>query len=646
MGVRVRLSRVKFQGYKRLHDASCSVEGRIVAFVGPNEAGKSSVLEALRWLTADDGQPLPGHLQTRSTPPGPNSAVVRVEFDLDPEDLDALSDIRFDGNPVRFVLERTPGGETRTGTIPPLTREAVPLALASEKLTGVRGALQDHPERVGETALVDRTLELLIDASTADDTHELATFLADVSSRWRADTSEPGAGERPLPFVGDDELLAALAAAHEVATTNDPYSEARERLRIRAPQFLLFGEPDRVLQTEYNLADDAFRTTPPPALVNLLKVADTDVHQLWSLVAGGDLSVRETQLKRCNRRLKETLTPTWRQSRVTVELRISATVLQVLVDELEEDGATVAIAERSDGLKTFLALVSFLAVQDPKGPRPVLLIDEAETHLHYDAQADLVDVLLEHVDAVKVLYTTHSPGCLPFDLGTGIRLVAPDPTRRDVSVIRHDFWQTDEPGFAPLLFAMGAGAAAFSVCRAAVLAEGPSDMILAPTLIRLATGEPYLRYQVAPGLAGLPGDSVGSDVAARLAYLVDGDASGRKLRANLLNSGVDEIRICALPDPLTIEDLIEPDVYVRSVNAVLDRLGRSGEHISATDLDLSGGIIVALKAHFVARDGSVPTKVAVAEHLVGEPARIQLTERGQQILREMHALFTDVLAPV
>ena len=115
---------------------------------------------------------------------------------------------------------------------------------------------------------------------------------------------------------------------------------------------------------------------------------------------------------------------------------------------------------------------------------PVLLIDEADAHLHLNAQADLVSLLMKQNKAAQVLYTTHSPGCLPSDLGTGIRLVEREDS---TSSIESHFWTNKAPGFGSLLYAMGANAAAFSTCRRAVLAEGPSDMIMLPTLLRLAT---------------------------------------------------------------------------------------------------------------------------------------------------------------
>ncbi len=324
-------------------------------------------------------------------------------------------------------------------------------------------------------------------------------------------------------------------------------------------------------------------------------------------------------------------------------LNTNATILEVLIEELEEDGSTVAFQERGDGLRTFIALITFLALQ-PSDVPPVLLIDEAETHLHYDAQADLVDVLLHKIDAVKVLYTTHSPGCLPTDLGTAVRLVAPHPQRREVSELRNDFWHSHEPGFSSLLFAMGAGAAAFSACRRAVLAEGPTEMVLLPTLIRLATGEPTLTYQVAPGLSVLRHDEFGVNVAARLAYLVDGDESGREITKQLLANGVRKEVIVSLPTEETIEDLFDRSSYVNAINSLLTDSGYTGSPLTMHDLRADAPAGKAAKHWAAAHRVDLPSKTATANFLIQEPrARIKLTTAGRATLRALHRRFTKIL---
>ena len=77
--------------------------------------------------------------------------------------------------------------------------------------------------------------------------------------------------------------------------------------------------------------------------------------------------------------------------------------------------------ERSDGLRTYLALIAFLSSKDLSTP-PVLVFDEAESHLHWDAQADLINVLYDQNMASQIVYSTHSPGCLRMILGMGCEL--------------------------------------------------------------------------------------------------------------------------------------------------------------------------------------------------------------------------------
>jgi predicted ATP-dependent endonuclease of OLD family len=291
---------------------------------------------------------------------------------------------------------------------------------------------------------------------------------------------------------------------------------------------------------------------------------------------------------------------------------------------------------RSDGLRTFVALVAFLASGDHAVP-PVLLIDEAETHLHYDAQADLVSALLKSVKATQVFYSTHSPGCLPGDLGTGIRVLSRDPDHADASVIKNNFWEGDGPGFSPLLFAMGAGAAAFSMCRNAVLAEGASDMVLLPTLLRKATRLDDLDYQVAPGLANAHGSGIRvEEVAARVVYLIDGDAGGRTHATALKQVGVDPSRIFALPSGQAVEDLANRDDFVSAINSLLASMGQT-KKFSASLASEGTPIAKAFTDWAKSNRVQTPSKVEVAYALLR--ANVRPSQSGSRTLAGLHEKF-------
>ncbi|MGL5826114.1 MAG: ATP-dependent nuclease, partial [Nocardioides sp.] len=379
-----------------------------------------------------------------------------------------------------------------------------------------------------------------------------------------------------------------------------------------------------------------------PAVTRLLSFADISLDDMWSHIQTGDSTKRESALERGNDRLRALFDQAWNQSKVTVRFNVNGTVLEVLIKELHGDGDVTNISERSDGLKAFVALVAFLETGNHAVP-PILLIDEAETHLHYDAQADLVGVLLKSVETTQVFYTTHSPGCLPGDLGTGIRVVVREDGHADASVIKNNFWEGEGPGFSPLLFAMGAGAAAFSVCRNAVLAEGASDMVLLPTLIRAASGLDDLDYQVAPGLANAHGSGIRvEEVAAKVVYLVDGDAGGRRHADALEQAGVDPARISRLPRDHGVEDLIRPEDYISVVNNFLETIGHSKRFAQS---DVTAGTPIAkafadwAKRHHLQH----PSKVEVAYALL-RPSDRRLTQTGRMALAALHDKFTAALA--
>jgi predicted ATP-dependent endonuclease of OLD family len=326
-----------------------------------------------------------------------------------------------------------------------------------------------------------------------------------------------------------------------------------------------------------------------------------------------------------------------------VRLRIDAGVLQILIPLHATD--YVPISQRSDGLRQFIALRAFVAAQDALDP--VLLIDEAERHLHYDAQADLVEVLTEQIDAPKVIYSTHSAGCLPHDLGTGVRAIVPSQDS-DESVIENSFW-SEGLAFSPLLIGMGASALAFASARKAVIGEGISESILLPSLLREATGQTSLDYQVAPGLANASRDALGDlDLtAARVVYLVDGDSGGAKLKKRLCESDVPEKLILVLgadkhPD-LTLEDLVDANAFLVAVNAEL----RQWTEASMRPNDLRSPVRWnSVKAWCKAQSPSisVPSKRAIAQHLVNDRRDRPLVAREHRAtVKALHKVISKAL---
>ncbi|MEN0084969.1 MAG: AAA family ATPase [Leifsonia sp.] len=643
--------KVEFNGFKRLEATQCNLEGKVIAFIGPNESGKSTVLTALEWLTADPSRPLQLKEQTRRNRPAEDAMVVRAFYKLDKDDIQALQALKLDVDSMvnaktvtEFRYSRRTNGQAAIGVETTIARNKTPWRNAATRVEHVEDLLRDDDiQHLLEEAGVEPPIDIFEQAREHFDV-EASAWRAE-AFRERQDLVEAFRSfkedvvqidMRASKLTGLKKALEratdSIEAVASAATLEDPIVAFRRELSKRLPKFVLFDDTDRSLAESYNLADESVRNAPPSPLVNMLLVAGVSVDEVWSAVAGGDGAELRTLEKRMNQALLERLQPMWTQSKLTLELTINqGGLMEVNIDEIDDPASSITpLSERSEGLRAFIALVCFLIATNASTP-PVLMIDEAERNLHYDAQADLVRVLTRELNVHKVIYTTHSPGCLPLDLGTGIRVVARDPANFGASQLLNTFWTNEEPGFSHLLFAMGAQAAAFSAFRRAVLTEGVSEMMLLPTLLRNATGGSELDFQVAFGLSNMSVPRALSTVALITVFLVDGDASGDEKKKQLLEVGVPESHVHQLPAGYAVEDLVERAQYLSVVN---EFLAESERHVPAAALDSTKTVARAVddyaRAHLGLPDG-ISHKI-IAFRLAEKGENLKLSPLGRKVL--------------
>lgn len=631
----MRLINLEVQGYRRLLDVKVNLAGKVIAIVGPNEVGKTSLLDALERLDTEDAIP-PQDISRAAGQMDPEKIYLKAEYMLDEEDEKTFSDLDLTRKPVRISYGRRVGGGIPVISFePPPERsrtrfERVLKALKEPNLGSVRTTMISGPSSIDEDedsrSLDERLREALL--FIEDERCILGEEPSRKSNKIASQLAE----------IGRKDLGEQLRFAVQWRQLPDISEEIRERIIARIPRFLLFNDADRDLLGEYDIQGPV-AGNPPPALANVARLANLNLENLLMAIGRADHSSVVTMQDRANKQLANIFNRLWRQSTITLKLNIQGTVLRILIKE--NDDVVTNFDERSAGLRMFVALAAFVATRETATP-PVLLIDEAEVHLHYDAQADLINMLTTQKEAAQVIYTTHSPGCLPLDLGTGIRVIAPSEPGKAASEVRNAFWTDHNVGFSPLLLAMGAGAAAFAAARYAVLAEGPSEMILLPSLIRAATKLDYLPYQVAPGLSEAP-TSHYPDLdltAARVAFVVDGDGGGSKLRERLMNSGVPPEQI-AIVRGMTLEDTVDPKAYREAVHAEAVAVNR--KRLAKMPIDrFRFPRASSVETWYKDLGLLVPSKVAVANRLV-QYGKAQPSEEGGRVLRELHDQVMAIL---
>ena len=627
-----------------------NVDGKLVAIVGPNESGKTSFLEALTHFNHHEVLKSSGPKRelTRSRDIPTNQEVVKATFLIEDEELEELRDM-LGGEEIRWCeISKHAGEGTHYYTFKPrqprrslaMRQRVVRLLNGVSSRQRFTRLVENHPELdlVNEV----RSLASLLETNVETMSDEYQTRIVRVATRLENATDDEGP-----QYVKELAQLLRDLAQHEAEPR--PGRKAINYLSPRKPRFLLFSDDDRLLQSGYNIEE--VWQNPPGALRNLARVANLDLEALNNAIAANDDPAVAGLEEQANDRLDQRFYEAWSQARLTVRFRIEERVLKILIRE-ESEGELPAhftsIVERSDGLRQFVALTAFADSQST-AQTPVLLIDEVERHLHYNAQADLVQILAQQSIASKVIYTTHSIGCLPEDLGTGVRLVESQEPQSFTSRIENAFWTSDRPGFSPLLFGMGASALAFIPLRNAVITEGPSDIILWPRLLREATDRTHLDLQIAPGLskADRPGIIVLDREAPRTVYLLDADEGGNNLKKELISAGIADDRIFSIPDErelgLVVEDLIDTQIYARAVNEELRRSNGDAYSFPAGNFP-EAGRPTAVKEWCREKGIREPHKVAVAYRVIEEGIEVPiLAEPHRDPLAQLFVNVSDAL---
>lgn len=471
----MRLNKAHVNKYRSIRDSGeFEIEDGKTILVGPNEAGKTVILQALQQLNPPDEtenfEPLRDYPRseyndiTRGVVKPSKTTVVEGHFELEPSDLDGLSETyngciyvvgrRLD-NSVWHRIEGGPNAPTY-GT---LSKDITRLCAHVDKRAEAddpkpSDALSAFAESWNDTTLVEGERAV-----------ELKAWLESV-----------------LPLIDEenqkeDERYDRLLSACKVS---DDRKNVLDHLWSRLPVFVLFNDYFRV-RPRIHLAhlaerqasgvlDDKQYDYGNLCLLKLLGFTAKELADLGNAAqpAAGDLAAlrayqdkldhRDYQLNAASIRLTDEIVSVWnpnpdRPEASKLKIKADGQYLKVVVED--ELGVEIELDQRSEGFQWLVSFfVVFFAEAADKHDNAILLLDEPGLHLHGLKQRDFRETISRLAAKNQTLYTTHSPFLVGPDELDMVRVV--DMPNRSIGSTVHGTLSSEDPAaLLPLQEALG-----------------------------------------------------------------------------------------------------------------------------------------------------------------------------------------------
>lgn len=475
----MKIKKVRVQSYRSVIDSEeFELHGDKTILVGPNEAGKTALLQAIQHLNPPKGiKPLSAlrdypraHYNkiTLGEVEPANVRVVEAEFELEDDDREYLPEGMKDANYVLWRNLDNSTGHRLTGApakkaYKDLEKDLVRLAAHAD----THFTPSEDGSKLSPTAALKSATEGWGGCQTIEG--EKAKALRD----WL---------EAVFPLVDEanekeEARFDSLKAGIEIG---DARNKAVQALRDRVPVFVLFSNYFRVrplihlkqlaARITNGTLDDERYDYGNVCLLNLLGFdatelsemgtsADPDANDPEALEAFREqLDKRQYQLNAAEVSLTREIRSVWKPDErkgeaAKLRLRADGQYLKVTVED--DLGVEVELDQRSEGFQWLVSFfVVFFAEAQGEHKNAVLLLDEPGMSLHALKQREFRKTITRLAEGNQTLYTTHSPFLVGPDELDLVRVVEMS-SREEGTKVHTSITANDPAALLPLQEALG-----------------------------------------------------------------------------------------------------------------------------------------------------------------------------------------------
>ena len=674
----MRLRKFRVQAFRCIHDSGDIVVGDLAAFVGRNESGKTTILQALSMLDKDETVSELDLCDEMTERLKSEVRIVEGDFELNHDETEIINE-RFPDLQLKklkiFRTNKNPEIQYDFDDIKISKEEDKNIEYWQNITKQLSNFIESIPNYIGKKLDIDffvdsmlkdkKIIQAELDVFNSN-VLDIAAEEQQVISEWKETYTNIMKNVEKISI--DNTKSDALK--NFIGDTLHPrfvyFSDYKKILgNINLTEFMKKSEDTDSAGIEYVEGFDRAET-----VLNLLYLAELEIEKLEELKNSPSKLIKF--LGAASKNLTQRLNPSWKGEPIHVELRLNPrNILSVVISDVHKDGTitnTGLLNRRAEGFKwTFSFIVNFAAeTQKSELKEAILLLDEPARNLHPTQQMGISDLLKNLAGSNQVLYATHSPFMI-FDYTPGNLLVVELDKKNHLSRIFYDYWKADDATLTPILYGLSKGLVDSITNRD--IGNNSRPLIIVETMSDTMYLNAFDKFLQDPNISMnplnvIPAYTKNSVLPLSIFYhthgyntfvLLDNDYEAKQIAEQLKNNKISETQIIYFEKEgnllQSIEDYMVTEDYLYAVNQTYEiKLRKEGfTNLTKEEVLIHGknGIIENLKAVWNEHnddDWGKFEKEEVCRYICGKIALGDtsfLTDKTRDRLRTLYRLIAE-----
>ena len=674
----MRLRKFRVQAFRCIHDSGDIVVGDLAAFVGRNESGKTTILQALSMLDKDETVSELDLCDEMTERLKSEVRIVEGDFELNHDETEIIKE-RFPDLQLKklkiFRTNKNPEIQYDFDDIKISKEEDKNIEYWQNITKQLSNFIESIPNYIGKKLDIDffvdsmlkdkKIIQAELDVFNSN-VLDIAAEEQQVISEWKETYTNIMKNVEKISI----DNTKSNALKNFIGDTLHPrfvyFSDYKKILgNINLTEFMKKSEDTDSAGIEYIEGFDRAET-----VLNLLYLAELEIEKLEELKNSPSKLIKF--LGAASKNLTQRLNPSWKGEPIHVELRLNPrNILSVVISDVHKDGTitnTGLLNRRAEGFKwTFSFIVNFAAeTQKSELKEAILLLDEPARNLHPTQQMGISDLLKNLAGSNQVLYATHSPFMI-FDYTPGNLLVVELDKKNHLSRIFYDYWKADDATLTPILYGLSKGLVDSITNRD--IGNNSRPLIIVETMSDTMYLNAFDKFLQDPNISMnplnvIPAYTKNSVLPLSIFYhthgyntfvLLDNDYEAKQIAEQLKNNKISETQIIYFEKEgnllQSIEDYMVTEDYLYAVNQTYEiKLRKEGfTNLTKEEVLIHGknGIIENLKAVWNEHnddDWGEFEKEEVCRYICGKIALGDtsfLTDKTRDRLRTLYRLIAE-----